>query len=104
MVEPTIETLADGRLLVVLRGSNDKKPELPGYRWVCYSSDGGLHCTKPLPWTYENGELFFSPSACSQLLRHTSGRPSTRSSPKIAWIIWQTPLPPGGLTFNPDPF
>ena len=74
MDEPTIETLADGRLILVLRGSNDKKPDLPGYRWVSYSSDGGLRWTKPQPWTYENDEPFFSPSACSHLVRHSNGK------------------------------
>ena len=27
-----------------------------------------------MPWTYEAGEAFFSPSSCSQLLQHSSGR------------------------------
>jgi hypothetical protein len=74
MVEPTIEFLAEGRLLMVLRGSNDRRPELPSYRWISSSSDGGRRWTTPEPWTYDRGEAFFSPSACSQLLRHSSGR------------------------------
>jgi hypothetical protein len=74
MDEPTIEALADGRLIMVMRGSNDRKPELPGYRWVSYSNDGGWHWSDPQPWTYHDGAPFFSPSASSQLLRHSSGR------------------------------
>jgi hypothetical protein len=74
MDEPTIESLADNRLIMVMRGSNDKKPELPGYRWASYSSDGGWHWTAPEPWTYHDGSPFYSPSAASQLLRHSSGR------------------------------
>ena len=74
MDEPTIERLADGRLIMVLRGSNDKKPHLPGYRWVSFSSDGGWKWTSPEPWTYADGAHFYSPSACSQLLQHSSGR------------------------------
>jgi hypothetical protein len=74
MDEGTIETLADGRLIMVMRGSNDKKYELPSYRWISYSSDGGWKWTQPEPWTYVDGEVFYSPSACSQLLRHSSGR------------------------------
>src|SRR4029434_1280117 len=73
MVEPTIEFLADGRLLMVLRGSNDRRPELPSYRWISMSQDGGNRWTIPQPWTYQDGQKFFSPSACSQLLRHSSG-------------------------------
>ncbi|MBI3695477.1 MAG: exo-alpha-sialidase, partial [Acidobacteria bacterium] len=74
MVEPTVAELAGGRTLLVMRGSNDRKPELPGYRWVSFSSDGGWKWTKPEPWTYDNGRPFFSPSACSQLLPHSNGK------------------------------
>ncbi len=74
MDEPTIESLSGGRLILVLRGSNDRNPTLPGYRWVSYSSDGGWHWTSPRPWTYHTNEPFFSPSACSQLLRHSNGK------------------------------
>ena len=45
MIEGTLATLADGRLIVVMRGANDRKGELPGYRWISYSSDGGWHWT-----------------------------------------------------------
>jgi hypothetical protein len=72
--EATIEFLRDGRVLMVIRGSNDRKPELPAYRWFALSSDGGRRWTTPQPWTYDDGQPFFSPSSCSQLLRHSSGR------------------------------
>jgi hypothetical protein len=88
MDEPTLAQLADGRLLVVMRGSNDKRPELPSYRWHSFSSDGGRHWTKPAPWTYTNGEPFFSPSACSQLLAHSNG--------KLYWLGNITPENPKG--------
>jgi hypothetical protein len=74
MDEGTLATLADGRLIVVMRGSNDRKPELPGYRWISYSHDGGWHWTAPAPWTYSTGEPFYSPSSCSELLRHSNGK------------------------------
>jgi hypothetical protein len=74
MDEPTVAPLADGRLLMVIRGSNDKKPELPGRRWVSYSSDQGRTWTKPAYWTYTSGDYFFSPAASSQLISHSSGR------------------------------
>jgi hypothetical protein len=88
MDEPTIETLADGRLILVLRGSNDRDPSLPAYKWVAYSKDRGEHWTKPEPWTYDNGEAFFSPSACSQLLRHSNG--------KLFWLGHITATNPRG--------
>lgn len=74
MDEPTVAVLPDGRLLMVLRGSNDKKPGLPGWRWVAYSRDQGHTWTKPEPWTYSNGESFFSPASSSQLITHSTGR------------------------------
>jgi hypothetical protein len=72
--EPTIGKLADGRLILIMRGSNDRKPDLPSYRWISFSKDGGWRWTPPAPWTYDSGETFFSPSACSQLVQHSGGR------------------------------
>jgi hypothetical protein len=88
MDEPTLAELPDGRILVVIRGSNDKRPELPSYRWFAFSSDGGRHWTKPAPWTYSDGKPFFSPSACSQLLAHANGR--------LYWLGNITPENPRG--------
>ena len=88
MDEPTIAALDDGRLIMVLRGSNDKRYDLPGYRWVSFSSDGGWKWSEPRPWTYAGGEPFYSPSACSQLLRHSSGR--------LFWLGNVTPSNPRG--------
>lgn len=88
MVEPTIEWLEDGRLLMVMRGSNDKKPEMPARKWVSFSSDGGFRWTEPKPWTYSSGEDFFSPSSCSQLVKHSSGR--------LFWLGNITPANPRG--------
>ena len=88
MDEPTLARLADGRILMLLRGSNDRNPSLPGYRWASYSSDGGWHWTEPQPWTYTTGEPFFSPSACSQLLSHSNRR--------LYWVGHITPANPHG--------
>lgn len=73
-IEPTIAEMPDGRILMILRGSNDVRPEIPGYRWEAVSSDGGRTWTSPEPWTFTDGTPFFSPSSCSQLLRHSDGR------------------------------
>ena len=73
-IEPTLAEMPDGRILMVLRGSNDAKPQLPGYRWYSVSDDGGYHWTQPQPWTYTDGKNFFSPSSCSQFLQHSNGR------------------------------
>ena len=88
MDEPTIERLRDGRLMLILRGSNDRNPNLPSHKWVSYSTDGGMKWTTPEPWTYHDGSPFFSPSACSQLLRHSNGR--------VYWIGHINPQNPRG--------
>jgi len=88
MDEGTLAFLEDGRLLMVLRGSNNPGKDLPGYRWFSTSSDGGHRWTKPEPWTYSDGTPFYSPSACSQLLRHSSGR--------LFWLGNITPENPHG--------
>ncbi|MFI5357614.1 MAG: sialidase family protein [Opitutales bacterium] len=89
MDEPTLSELPDGRILMVLRGSNDQRPELPGRRWASWSADAGRTWTTPKPWTYETGELFFSPASSSQLLAHSSGR-----------IFWLGNITPGNPTGN----
>jgi len=88
MDEPALAPLADGRILMALRGSNAGQPSLPGYRWISYSSDGGWHWAAPQPWTFTTGEAFFSPSACSQFLRHSNG--------KLYWVGHITPTNPRG--------
>ena len=72
--EPTLARVPDGRILMVLRGSNMRKTELPGYRWYSVSCDSGRTWSEVRPWTFTNGERFFSPSSCSQLIAHSSGR------------------------------
>jgi hypothetical protein len=78
MIEPTLAEFPDGRILMVMRGSNggklDPKFELPSHKWFCVSKDGGKAWTKPQTWTYDDSKPFFSPSSMSALLRHSSGR------------------------------
>jgi len=74
VVEPTIARLADDSLLMIMRGSNDANPDLPGYKWQSRSTDGGMTWSQPEPWTDTRGESFFSPSACSQLVPWSDGR------------------------------
>jgi len=78
VIEPTLAEFADGRILMVLRGSNggtaDPKSELPSRKWFCVSKDGGQSWSKPEAWTCTDGEAFFSPSSMSVLFKHSSGR------------------------------
>lgn len=73
MDEATLGLLADGRILMVMRGSNDVKRTVQGYRWYSISADNGYTWSEPAPWVYTNGLPFHSPSSCSQLLQHSSG-------------------------------
>lgn len=107
MLEPTLGWLTGGRLLMVLRGSNDRKPHLPSRRWAARSRDGGRTWSKPEPWTYTDGTPFFSPSSCSQLLRHSNGRlfwlgnisPANASGnrPRYPFVVGQVQLDSGLL-------
>ena len=72
--EPAIAEMPDGRILMVMRGSNDARPSLPGYKWYSVSEDGGFHWGPVRPWSFSDGVPFFSPSSCSQLLPHSNGR------------------------------
>ncbi|MBT3275263.1 MAG: exo-alpha-sialidase [Spirochaetales bacterium] len=77
MVEPTIAKLDEGKILCVMRGSNDARPELPGYRWYSLSSDGGETWSVPEPWRYSGNtavQPFHSPSSMSQLIELSDGR------------------------------
>lgn len=90
MIEPTIAELPDGRILMILRGSNarQKLHQLPSYKWRSLSTDGGRTWTTPEPWTYDTGESFYSPSSMSQLFTHSTGR--------VFWIGNITPENPNG--------
>ena len=74
LIEPTLADLGGGRLLMVMRGSNDRRPDLAGRRWHSISRDGGASFSPAEPWRFTDGEPFYSPSSCSQLLEHSSGR------------------------------
>lgn len=78
LYEPTLAQLPDGRILCVMRGSNggprDRKYEWPSYKWAAVSEDGGHTWSKPKPWTYADGETFFSPASMSELFTHSNGR------------------------------
>lgn len=73
-IEPTMASLPDGRILMVLRGSNDMDHALPGYKWYCVSGDEGRTWSTPQPWRYTDGIAFHSPSSIAQLFNHSNGR------------------------------
>lgn len=90
LFEPAIAELQDGRLLAVCRGSNARmEVPAPGRKWKSLSSDGGYTWSKPEPLSYEQGELFFSPSTGSRLIRHSRNG-------KLYWIGNIVPENPNG--------
>ncbi len=60
LIEPTLAEFPDGRILMVMRGSNggkaDPRHELPSSKWFAISQDGGETWSAPAPWTFEDGQ------------------------------------------------
>jgi hypothetical protein len=78
MIEPTLLELNDGRIMMIMRGSNggklDPENRLPSYKWLSVSNDGGESWSKPEQWTFDDGSIFYSPSSMSALFKHSGGR------------------------------
>jgi len=78
LYEPTLAEMPDGKILCVMRGSNggsrDRSYEWPSHKWASVSRDGGYTWSKPEPWTYSDGQPFFSPASMSELFTHSNGR------------------------------
>ncbi len=70
LFEPSLAELRKTRTFaMVMRGSNYKRPELPSYAWVSFSSDQCRSWSTPEPFTYSDGIPFFVPASCSTLFR-----------------------------------
>jgi hypothetical protein len=69
LMEPEAAELADGRVLVVWRGSHTSTT--PGKKFFSLSSDGGLTLSPPTEWRYDDGSAFYSPSSYHRLIRHS---------------------------------
>lgn len=79
LFEPSIVELSPGHFAMVMRGSNLKKPDLPSYAWLSFSSDYCRTWTTPKPFSYSDGQPFFVPAACSTLFRSVFNQ-------KLYWI------------------
>ncbi len=93
LMEPEVAELADGRLLVVWRGSthgwDGSVAKLPGRKFFSVSSDGGHTLTPPEVWKYDDGSDFYSPSSIHRMIRHSV-------SGKLYWLGNISPTPPSG--------
>lgn len=75
--EPIVYQLESGRIVAIFRGSNAQSKNwntriekgTPAHKWYTYSDDGGLTFTDPVPWHYENGEVFYSSATISNFFK-----------------------------------
>lgn len=73
--ENAVLELADGRLVMVMRGDNGAYPERPGYKWHCFSEDEGLTWSAPVPFGCSDGTLIESGSnGCAVFRSFIDGR------------------------------
>ncbi|MCX6992561.1 MAG: sialidase family protein [Kiritimatiellaeota bacterium] len=113
LYEPTIvELKRKGEFMMVARGSNDRgiykyeafpggrfkytctgvrdlKSRVAGRKWISFSKDYCRTWSEPKHLTYSDGTEFFSPSACSTLIR-------SRKNDRIYWIGNICPENPDG--------
>lgn len=69
-MEPAIIELDQpGHFLMVMRASNQDDPKMKSYKWKAVSNDYCRTWSKPMPLAYADGKNFFSPSACSVIMR-----------------------------------
>lgn len=72
--EPVIQELPDGRLLMVLRGSNaGRSEEIIGTKWISFSEDQGRSWSRPVRWTYADGSTMYSSACCPDLVKDRKG-------------------------------
>lgn len=71
LVELNLNELKDGRLLLIMRGSNVglDSLECPGRKWISVSSDGGLTWSKVRDLRFDTGEQFYSPATMARTIR-----------------------------------
>jgi len=69
MCEGTVTELADGKLAMILRGSNAAWLDKPSYKWLAFSQDDGLNWSKAQPLACDDGTLMQSSATGSALFR-----------------------------------
>ena len=77
--EALVLTLESGRIIAVFRGSNvisegwntRIQKGTPAHKWYTFSDDHGKTFSDPVPWHFDNGEVFYSPATISRFLRST---------------------------------
>ncbi len=74
LVELDLSELKDGRLLLIMRGSNVGMDSLecPGRKWISVSNDGGLTWGEISDLRFDTGEQFYSPATFARTIRSTA--------------------------------
>lgn len=67
LLEPETAALADGRILVIWRGSDT--PVTPGRKWFSVSDDGGKTLSPVQELKYDDESRFYSPSSIHRMIR-----------------------------------
>ncbi len=67
--ENTVIELKDGRIAMIIRGSNQVFQDRPGYKWLAFSNDGGLSWSAPEPWRYDDAKPVESSATGSSTFR-----------------------------------
>ncbi len=67
LLEPDAAVLADGRVLIVCRGSDTEHTE--GRKWFTWSEDAGRTLAPVEEFRYSNGDRFYSPSSIHRFIR-----------------------------------
>ncbi len=75
--EPSVVNLDNGRIMIVLRGSNwvteawhsRIDPKAPGYKWYVLSDDGGKTFCPPMPMHFDTREVVYSPASICKPFR-----------------------------------
>jgi hypothetical protein len=80
LIEPAVvETNTPGRLLMVMRGSNENHTSAASRNWKAVSNDYGRTWTPVSAMTYSDGSSFYSPSAMSDVRKN-------RVSDRLYWF------------------
>jgi len=91
LVELDLSELEDGRLLLIMRGSNTglDPVECPARKWYSVSADGGLTWDPARDIRFDTGESLYSPASISKTIR-------SAKTGKLYWVGNITEVPPDG--------
>jgi hypothetical protein len=91
LTELDISELTNGKLLLIMRGSNAglDLARSPGRKWFSVSADGGLTWDSVRDMRYDNGEQFYSSATISKTIRSSK-------TGKLYWVGNITNEPPKG--------